>query len=107
MELKYQPYDFLFYEEKKHERFLGLLFLILPNNNNYNLSNIYFNEQQMITPYDIHDTLLDMINIDKYNYQNIELTKEQSLFIKINGKERNCQKYKKEIYNISCFCHNN
>ena len=100
------PYDFLFYEEKKTESFLGLLFLILPNNNNYNLSNIYFNEQQMITPYDIHDTLLDMININKYNYQNIELTKGQSLFIKINGKERNCQRYEKEINNIYCFCHN-
>ena len=100
------PYDILFYEEKITEKYLGLLLLILPNNNYYNLSNIIFNQQQMITPYDIHDTLLDMININKYDYKKLESTRGQSLFFKINGKERNCQKYHGEITEDFCFCRN-
>ena len=59
------PHDILFYEEKKIEKYLGLLILILPNKDEYDLGNIIFNQQQMITPYDIHDTLLDMINVNK------------------------------------------
>ena len=99
------PYDILFYEEKITEKYLGLLLLILPNNNNYNSSNIIYNQQQMITTYDIHDTLLDMINVNKYDYKNLDSNRGQSLFLKINGKERNCQKYKGEITKEYCFCH--
>ena len=99
------PYDILFYEEKITEKYLGLLLLILPNKDNYNSANIIFNEQQMITAYDIHDTLLDMINVNKYDYRNMDLTRGQSLFVKINGKERNCLKYKGEITPDFCFCH--
>jgi len=99
------PYDILFYEEKITEKYLGLLLLILPNNNNYNSSNIIYNQQQMITTYDIHDTLLDMINVNKYGYKNLDSNRGQSLFLKINGKERNCQKYKGEITKEYCFCH--
>ena len=100
------PHDILFYEEKTIEKYLGLLILILPNKDEYNLENIIFNQQQMITPYDIHDTLLDMININKYAYKNIDTKKGQSLFMKINGKERNCQKYIGEITKDYCFCQN-
>ena len=60
----------------------------------------------MITTYDIHDTLLDMINVNKYDYKNIALNRGQSLFLKINGKERNCEKYDGEITKEFCFCHN-
>lgn len=98
------PHDILFYEEKKEEKYLGLLLLILPIDGNYNLKNIIFNQQQMITPYDIHDTLLDMINVDKYAYKNLDKNKGQSLFKKINGKKRNCQKYLGEITVDVCFC---
>ena len=99
------PYDILFYEEKITEKYLGLLLLILPNNNNYNSTNIIFNQQQMITTYDIHDTLLDMININKFDYKNMDLSRGQSLFLKINGKNRNCQRYKGDITQDFCFCH--
>ena len=98
------PHDILVYEEKITEQYLGLLLLILPNKNNYNLENIAFNQQKMITPYDIHDTLLDMINVNKYDYKNMVQNRGQSLFMKINGKERNCQKYNGEITNDFCFC---
>ena len=100
------PYDILFYNEKITEKYLGLLLLILPNNKNYNISSIIFNQQKMITTYDIHDTLLDMINVNKYDYKNIALNRGQSLFLKINGKERNCEKYDGEITKEFCFCHN-
>ena len=70
------------------EKYLALLFFILNNKEKYNYSNILYNQQQLITVYDIHDTLLDMINVNKYNYDNMEQSKGQSLFLKINGKER-------------------
>ena len=82
------PYDILFLEEKMSEKYLALLFFILPNKEKYKYSNILYNQQQLITVYDIHDTLLDMINVNKYNYHNMEQNKGQSLFLKINGKER-------------------
>ena len=50
--------------------------------------NLFINQQQMITPYDIHDTLLDMININKFDYKNMDLSRGQSLFLKINGKTK-------------------
>ena len=100
------PYDALFYEEKMFEQYLGLLLLIIPNDKNYNSSNIFFNQQQFITVYDIHDTLLDIINVNKYNYNELEKNKGQSLFLKINGKERSCQNYSEEINEHFCFCDN-
>ena len=46
------------------EKYLVMLFIILPEyNNNYQKSAISINLQRFITPFDIHDTLLDMISI--------------------------------------------
>ena len=100
------PYDVLFYEEKIFEKFLGLLLIILPNSGKFNSENILYNQQQLITVYDIHDTLLDMININKYDYKNMNLNKGQSIFYKINGMKRNCERYKGEITSEFCFCEN-
>ena len=100
------PFDILFYEEKIMEKYLGLLLIILPNIGTYNNSNILFNQQQFITVYDIHDTLLDMININKTQYKNMEQKKGQSLFLKIKERERSCQNYPKEITDNFCFCKN-
>ena len=100
------PSDILFSEERIFERYLGFLFLIIPNLTIYNSTNILFNQQQFITTYDIHDTLLDMIDIDKFLYKNLDWNKGQTLFLKINGKERNCEKYEGEIINNFCFCEN-
>ena len=57
------PHDILFYGEMIIEQYLGLLILILPNSDDFNAENILYNQQKMITTYDIHDTILDMINI--------------------------------------------
>ena len=100
------PYDILFYEEKRSEKYLALFILILPIKNNNYYSNIMFNQQQLITAYDIHDTLLDMINVNKNNYEAMEKHKGQSLFLKINGKERGCENYIGEISDDSCYCQN-
>ena len=100
------PFDVLFYEEKIYEKYLGLLLIILPNQDSYNLTNILFNQQQFITPYDIHDTLLDMINVNKNQYKNMNRYKGQTLFLKIDGKQRSCQNYRGEISSNLCFCKN-
>ena len=100
------PYDALFYEEKIIEKYLGLLLLILPNIVNFDYSNILFNQQQFLTAYDIHDTLLDMININKTQYENMEKNKGESLFLKVNGKNRSCRNYPEEISDNFCFCRN-
>ena len=100
------PHDVLFYQEKITEKYLGLFLLIIPNSDKFNSENILFNQQQLITTYDIHDTLLDMININKYKYKNMNLEAGQSIFFKINGKERNCEKYNEEITKEFCFCEN-
>ena len=100
------PYDILFNEEKVFEIYLGILFIIIPNIDNYNLTNILYNQQQFITTYDIYYTLLDMINVNKYKYKNLDLNKGQSLFYKINGTQRNCNNYPKEITQNFCFCEN-
>ena len=98
------PYDILFYKERLMEKFLGVHFLILPKNanNTINQENIFYNQQKFITTFDLHDTLLDMINIEKMKYPKMNNIKGQSLFEKTNGTKRNCETYKEELH--SCYC---
>jgi len=97
-------HDILFYKEKTIEKFLAMLFIILPeNNDNYNKTAISINQQRLITPFDIHDTLLDMINIEKKKYPQM-IDKGQSLFKEINGLKRTCENYDKQIPEDVCFC---
>ena len=100
------PFDILFYEEKTIEKYLGLLILILPKLDRIQFENILFNQQMFITSYDIHDTLFDMININKSQNMDIEQNKGQTLFLKINGEERSCNNYLGEITDNFCFCEN-
>ena len=97
------PYDILLYEEKMFEEYFGLLILVFPKNT-VNETNIFYNQQKMITLYDIHDTLLDMMNIIKYNNLKYVPVRRHSVFLKIDGKRRNCKNYKKELKNY-CFCY--
>ena len=97
-------HDIFFYKEKKIEKYLAMLFIILPeNNDNYNKTAISINQQRLITPFDIHDTLLDMINIDKKKYHQM-IDRGQSLFKEINGLNRTCENYDKQIPKDVCFC---
>ena len=94
----------MFHIERWMEKYLGVFFLILPEKrNNVNYDNIYYNQQKFVTTYDIHDTLLDMINVNKMKYKKMDNKKGQSIFGKIDGTKRNCGRYKNEIKNY-CYC---
>ena len=95
-------HDIFFFKEKKTEKYLAMLFLILPENN-YNKTALMINQQRFITPFDIHDTLLDMINVDTKNYPQM-IDKGQSLFKEINGLKRFCSYYDNRIPKNMCFC---
>ena len=103
----------IYNENKKSEYFfeknLGSWFIIL---NKYGIEdeiiqNVRNNLQNFVTPYDVYDSLLSIIN----NCYNLEcdrniLHKSQngnSIFNSINEYERNCEKYK-EIKDNGCHC---
>ena len=99
--------DIFFYKEKKIEQYLAMFFMILPeDNHNYNRTALNINQQRFITPFDIHDTLLDMINVDKKKFPQMS-EKGQSLFQEIDGLKRFCDNYKEEIPQNICFCKKN
>jgi hypothetical protein len=82
------------------EKSLGVFFLILPENSNLkiNESNIIDNEQKFITPYDIHDTIIDIINGNEYSDNGI------SVFQKIDSLKRNCDSYNDDYDDKKRFC---
>ena len=81
-------------EDELLERALGNLILLIPNEyNQTQINNLKYNQQILVTPYDIYETLLDMSVYDKQ--QGSENNKGESLFNKINGLERDCEKYDK------------
>lgn len=100
------PYDILLYNERIIEKYLGLLLFILPNKKKFNYSNILYNQQKFLTTYDIHDSILDFINVNKYNFPRMRQNIGQSLFLKINGNNRSCENYYDEITKDFCFCKN-
>ena len=85
-------YNLINSDDFLYENVLGFLAFILSDfkdeNSIYNLKN---NEQILTTPYDIHDTLVDII----YNGENREVMSRngKSLFRNINPLERSCSKY--------------
>ena len=99
------PHDLFFRKEKKTEQYLGIFFLFLHNeNNDINKHIIHINEQRLVTPFDIHDTLLDMININKYDFPNMIVDLGQSILKEIDGLKRSCKNYGKLIEEQVCFC---
>ena len=102
------------YEDFWIERYIGTLFIFVDKNNidnNDNLINIRKNQQNMVTPYDIKETLESIILYkfnNEINEKEIQLEefnkKGKSLFSFINPKERNCQKYKQTTEEI-CRCY--
>lgn len=92
------------------EKTLGTLFIIIPSNENKEVDNnirdgLYYNSQKLITPYDLYDT---MVHVAYYNNETAFNEEKgdngQSLFKKINGIERNCRKYKKDMKTECCRC---
>ena len=91
----------------------GTLFIILPSNKNktkkidesyYN--NIYENQQTLISPYDIHDTVIHIVfgNNTMYNEKAYSGT-GYSLLAKFDGKTRNCKTFENMMRNKEeCIC---
>ena len=102
------------YEDFLIEKYIGSLFILMDINNldkdEIFLINMRKNQQNMITPYDIKETLISISNNNFYNEidrNQINLDefnqKGKSLFSYINSKERNCQKYKQTTEEV-CRC---
>lgn len=89
-------------EDHVKELLLPFIYFLIPKNvKNFNKikENLKHNEQMFVTPYDIHNTLLGMLNVDRRNYNN----KGVDIFNnKLKGNE-GCKKFK--IKPEWCKCH--
>ena len=92
--------NILFSQQKNIENFLGVFLMILPKNANLNMEIIHHNEQVLVTPLDFHFTLLDMINIKRSKLHHSKLG--ESVFIKLNRKNRNCKSLNIPLYYCKC-----
>ena len=95
------------------EKRLGTFFLLLSKNkklNNYK-ENLLKNQQILVTPYDIHDTMMHIIFGDNNdnNLKNIysQNNKGKSVLLSLNFDERNCEKYDDWITVDFCCCNGN
>ena len=97
-------YNLLNSRDYIYENVLGFLAFVLYDNKDENIIiNLNKNQQIFISPYDIHDTMVDII----YNGENKDVMSRNgdSLFRKINSMERNCLKYS-ELSKELCRCIN-
>ena len=89
---------------------MSTFFLLLPKNKNINnfVENLYNNQQVFLTPYDIHDTMLHIIegkgDLNKLKEIFSANDKGNSVFLEINENERNCDKYDDWIEKSFCIC---
>jgi hypothetical protein len=86
------------------EKTLASLFMLLPKEKvNKNFHDIMKNnEQVMVTPYDIYNTLLNFVDMKHENQFYSKYGK--SLFDKISGLERSCENYKLDLSDLWCRC---
>ena len=94
-----QADDFLF------ERTIAFWFMILEGyNNKEGINNLEKNMQTLLTPYDIHDTLSDIIfdevNMNVHTRDNLGY----SVFREIDAKNRTCMKYTEWPLDEMCHC---
>ena len=97
-------YTLLNSEDYFYENVLGFLaFVFLDFNFDETIkNNLERNQQILVTPYDIYDTIIDII----YGRQNLEIKSRfgQSLFREIKELERNCKKYEELVEEAICRC---
>ena len=94
-------YELMLSEDKNFEKMLGFLYMFLPKNSTYH-SNLEYNEQRMVTPYDIFGTFIDIL-YEKDERPNFYFN-GQSLFEKVNGLERTCKMYEELKEKTFCRC---
>jgi hypothetical protein len=99
------------------EKALGSLFILVPSNPGEDLKQqagvnydemeqyLFENEQRLLTPYDIHDTLMDLVLYREQETQRgINSEYGQSLFIQVDGLRRVCKKYSFDMTPEWCRC---
>ena len=94
-----QADDFLF------ERTLAFWFIILHNfKNEEEIKNLEENQQTLLTPYDIFDTLSDIIFDEENMNVHTRLNLGKSIFRTIDAKNRTCMKYTEWPLDEMCHC---
>jgi hypothetical protein len=88
------------------EKTLGTFFLLLPNQDKFNNTNLLHNEEVMVTPYDVYNTMMDLVNIDRGSKYISRLG--ESVLDKVDHeKARNCENYRLDLQDLWCRCANN
>ena len=107
----------LFGNDFELEKALGSLFILVPSNPGDDLKKqtgvdyneiekyLFENEQRLLTPYDIHDTLMDLVVYrDQETQRGINSEYGQSLFTQVDGLKRVCKKYSFDMTAEWCRC---
>ena len=98
-------YEIFKVEDFVMEKALPCWLILLPKSKNLKeISIIKENQQKFVTPYDIHDTILELFNYKKGHKYYSRMG--QTIFKPINAKERNCEAYLKDIEPVWCRCVN-
>ena len=106
-------YNIISNYEFEMEKKLGTFILILNRKKGFEKyeTNLLNNQQILMTPYDIHDTLIHIVygdnNIDEIKTKFSVNYKGNSVLLEINGNERSCKKYDDWIDNSFCCCLSN
>ena len=90
-------------EDWSKEASFAMLFILLPKNsaNFLNISLIRENEQKVVTPYDIFNTLVDMVGFNKTYFS----VKGDSTLQRVESKHKTCQFFDNEMKSIDTnFC---
>ena len=95
-------YNIFQFEDYVLEKTLGTWFMLLPKKKEIDEKFLEINQQRLVSPYDIHDTLIDMFGYHQNN--TIFSRKGQSVYKEVNGLERNCDYYSQDIMPIWCRC---
>ena len=87
-------YQIFMFQDFVTEKTLPYWYILFPKSINDTEKNILKeNQQKFITAYDIHDTMINILNAKEGNYSR----KGQTIYKPINAKERDCKLYDKEI----------
>jgi len=95
-------YNIFQFEDYVLEKTLGTWFMLLPKRKDIDETYLEINQQRLVSPYDIHDTLLDMFGY--HQNSKIYSRKGQSVYKEVNGLERDCDYYSQDIMPIWCRC---
>ena len=107
---KYLYYYILRSDDSFIETTYGTLFIVVPNykeeKNKKLLNNININQQSLVSPYDIHDTIIHIGFGDNLDIKsNIYSHRGNSLLSEFNSLDRNCKTYDGDLaLRKECLC---